>query len=145
MHAWLKFFLWFYEGLTAAPINITITTTKNGFELTWTPPFTLPGTEMEFIVEATTNSLSRLLTSQTYQNVSYSDLNISRCDSNQTVHFTIRGVNQVGEGELASIIFHLTPAENVCEKPELRLTQGGIYTIIMIIIVRNPSSLAHMQ
>ncbi len=79
---------------------------------------------MDFIVEATTDIVLRLLTSQTYQNVSYSDLNISRCDYNQTVHFTVRGVNQVGEGEPASIILHLTSTENVYEESELPLTQG---------------------
>ena len=114
-----------YEGLTAAPINITITAIKNGFELMWTPPFMLPGTEINFIVEATAHSLSTLLTSQMHQNFSYSDLNISRCDYNQTVHFTVRGVNQVGEGEPASIILHLTSTENMCEESELPLTQGN--------------------
>ncbi len=116
----------FHKGLTTAPIRFTNASYKYGIELTWSPPFTLPGTEMEFIVEATiaTDSLLRLLTSQTHQNVSYSDLNISRCDSNQTVHFSVRGVNEVGEGEAASIILHLTPAESVCDNSEITLTQG---------------------
>ncbi len=107
-----------YKGLTAAPINITVTITNNGFNLTWTPPFTLPGTEMNFIVEAMINSLLKLLTSQTYQYFSCSDLNISHCDSNQTAHFTVRGINEVGEGEPASITLHLTPAENMYEELE---------------------------
>ncbi len=105
---------------------MTVITTNNGFKLRWSSPFTLPGTEMNFIVETTIESFLRLLTSQTHHNLSYSDLNISRCDSNQTVHFTVRGVNEVGEGEAASITLRLTPAENLCENSELTLTQGSL-------------------
>ena len=57
-------------------------------------------------------------TPHTNQTFTYSSLNISRCDSDHMIEFSVCGINLAGEGQPSSITVSIANDRNLCEIPE---------------------------
>ena len=116
----LQFFL-LCVGLLATPKDLMYTVMDEFVNLTWSPPYTLPETDLEFRVTISIPDYSNnIFTFQPSLIFSYSTLNISRCHSSQQINFTIRGVNSIEElGEPAFISVVLPQKISCCEDAEM--------------------------
>ncbi len=79
--------------------------------ITWTPPSTLPGTTMNFTINASVGDHSKTFaTSQDNFLIGLCDLGVnSSCYSNCELSVVVRSINQAGVGEPASITVPVQP------------------------------------
>ena len=103
--------------MLAAPSDFTYTLDDHSLLLKWKAPFSLPGSNIDFIVNASIAGFSdSLVTPHLNQTFSYSSLNISRCDSNHLIEFTVRGINPSGVGQPAAITVLVPQDEQQCSE-----------------------------
>ena len=106
-------------------------------QITWSSPYTLPGTRMTFLVNVTVDGhLNSAVTSDNHYNVSLLTIGINSCYSSYSIHITISGINPAGEGEPASFVTVIPQKQNCSNSLTPNQTQpnGGSYNMQLAII-----------
>ena len=104
-----------------------MTLDSHWMQITWSSPYTLPGTKITYFVNVTVNgrysNSLRATTFNNHYNLSFSEIDIDQCHSN-VINITVSGSNPAGEGEPSSLTFgHKQNSTELCSGNATNRTQ----------------------